>query len=70
MSHYCRSPDAPYAVQHAGMKALVLLAALMLAAIATAPAAEKDARIFEMRTYYAAPGKLDDLHKRDRKSVV
>ena len=27
-------------------------------------AAEKDTRCFEMRVYYAAPGKLDELHKR------
>ncbi len=26
----------------------------------------KDTRLFEMRTYYAAPGKLDDLHARFR----
>ena len=29
-------------------------------------AAEKDTRCFEMRVYYAAPGKLDELHKRFR----
>ncbi len=29
-------------------------------------AADKDTRCFEMRVYYAAPGKLDDLHKRFR----
>jgi hypothetical protein len=29
-------------------------------------AAEKDTRCYEMRTYYAAPGKLDDLHARFR----
>jgi hypothetical protein len=28
--------------------------------------AEKDSRCYEMRTYYAAPGKLDDLHARFR----
>ena len=52
------------------MKALALLAALMLTAVIAAPAAEKDARIFEMRTYYAAPGKLDDLHKRFREHTT
>ena len=31
-----------------------------------APAAEKEARIFELRTYTTHPGKLDDLHKRFR----
>lgn len=36
--------------------------------VATMPvfAAEKDSRCFEMRVYYAAPGKLDELHKRFR----
>ncbi|MEM0970395.1 MAG: NIPSNAP family protein, partial [Verrucomicrobiota bacterium] len=29
-------------------------------------AESKDERVFEMRTYYAAPGKLDDLHARFR----
>lgn len=29
-------------------------------------AAENDSRVFEMRTYYAAPEKLDDLHARFR----
>lgn len=29
-------------------------------------AAEPDTRCFEMRVYYAAPGKLDELHKRFR----
>src|ERR1051325_11784123 len=29
-------------------------------------AAEKDARCYELRTYYAAPGKLDDLQARFR----
>jgi len=29
-------------------------------------AAEKDTRCFELRVYYAAPGKLDDLNKRFR----
>lgn len=51
------------------MKFVSLLAALMLPAI-TALAAEKDTRVFEMRTYTAAPGKLDDLHARFRNHVV
>lgn len=34
--------------------------------ILPASAAEKDTRVFEMRTYYAAPGKLDDMNKRFR----
>ena len=40
---------------------LTLLSALMLTA---AIAADKDTRCYEMRVYYAAPGKLDDLHAR------
>lgn len=47
------------------MKVLSLLV-LMLAASLTANSAEPDPRVFEMRTYYAAPGKLDDLHARFR----
>src|SRR5688572_24991404 len=48
------------------MKFVPLLATLMLAVTVAAVAAEKDSRVFEMRTYYAAPGKLDDLHARFR----
>ena len=51
------------------MKALIMLTvvalAITLVAIAAEPAA-KDSRIFELRTYYAAPGKLNDLHARFR----
>ena len=52
----------------AGMKLASLLttATCMLTAVFTAGAADKDERVFEMRTYYAAPGKLDDLHARFR----
>jgi hypothetical protein len=46
------------------MKPLMLLVSLL--AIATGAAAEKESRFFEMRTYYAAPGKLDDLQARFR----
>jgi hypothetical protein len=41
-----------------------LLAAMTLFMAAAAAAA--DGRIYEMRVYYAAPGKLDDLHARFR----
>lgn len=34
--------------------------------LSSAVAAEKESRFFEMRTYYAAPGKLDDLVERFR----
>ncbi|MDB6155660.1 MAG: family containing protein [Chthoniobacteraceae bacterium] len=48
------------------MKLLSLLATMMLTSLFTAQSAEKDSRVFEMRTYYAAPGKLDALHARFR----
>jgi hypothetical protein len=44
-----------------------LIACLIAAMAATiVSAAEKDSRCFEMRTYYAAPGKLDALNARFR----
>src|SRR5579872_670774 len=47
------------------MKILILLmtSALLLS---TGLAAEKELRFFELRTYHAAPGKLDELHARFR----
>jgi hypothetical protein len=48
------------------MNLLPIFAAFMLTTIATVTAAETDTRVFEMRTYYAAPGRLDDLHARFR----
>ena len=50
----------------AGMKALALFAATMLASTLTVSAADPDTRVFEMRTYYSPAGKLDDLHARFR----
>src|ERR1700740_1935085 len=47
------------------MKVLVSVLTSMLM-LTTAFAAEKETRCFEMRTYYAAPGKLDDLLARFR----
>jgi hypothetical protein len=38
----------------------------MALVLSTLHAAETDTRCFEMRTYYAAPGKLDELHARFR----
>ncbi len=38
--------------------------------LATAFAAETDTRCFELRVYYAAPGKLDDLHARFRNHTM
>jgi NIPSNAP len=49
------------------MKSAALLAILMITTAAvTARSAEKDTRVFEMRTYYTNPGKLDALHARFR----
>jgi hypothetical protein len=42
----------------------------LLALTLAAPAAEKDTRVYEMRVYYAAPGKLDALHARFRDHTV
>ena len=46
----------------------VILALLLLARTSTGLAAEPtaDTRVFELRTYYSPPGKLDDLHARFR----
>lgn len=52
------------------MKVTALLAILIFALPIAGHTAEKDARIFEMRTYYAAPGKLDELHARFRNHTV
>ena len=38
--------------------------------LSTLSAAEKDSRAFELRTYYAAPGKLDELHARFRNHTM
>jgi hypothetical protein len=47
-------------------RTLFVLCAVLTSMIpGTAPAAE-DTRVFEMRVYYAAEGKLDDLHARFR----
>src|SRR5438552_18720490 len=53
------------------MRLLVFLSFAALSGLATmAGAAEKDTRLFEMRIYYAAPGKLDALHARFRDHTV
>jgi hypothetical protein len=50
---------------------LTLSAATVFASAAIVVAAEtKDTRLYEMRVYYAAPGKLDDLNKRFRDHTV
>lgn len=38
--------------------------------IAPSPSLAKDSRCFEIRTYYAAPGKLEDLHARFRNHTM
>ena len=49
------------------MKALLTLGvALMTTVATTVGSAAEDTRVFEMRTYYANPGKLTDLHARFR----
>ena len=51
------------------MKLAPAVAAACLAA-AVAPAAEKDTRVYELRIYTAAPGKLDALNARFRDHTV
>jgi hypothetical protein len=51
------------------MRQLILLLVAMLVC-SVAVGAEKESRVFEMRTYYAAPGKLDDLNARFRNHTV
>src|SRR5690242_4596541 len=45
---------------------LTLIAIAPLFTLQPARAAEPDTRVYEMRVYYAAPGKLDALHARFR----
>ncbi len=54
------------------MRRLLPLLALapLVALITDAPAAEKEARVFEMRTYYAPSGKLDALNDRFKNHTV
>ena len=52
------------------MKSALLLPLTMLSTAFAAVAAEKDTRVFEMCTYYAAPGKLDALNSRFRDHTV
>jgi hypothetical protein len=50
----------------------LLLSAVVLLAASPAPAADKDkdSRVYEMRTYYAEPGRLDALNARFRDHTV
>ena len=43
-----------------------LAGATVLSAEEKGASVAKDSRVFEMRTYYAAPGKIEDLHARFR----
>lgn len=52
------------------MMRYALTMALALGITTVANAAEKDTRVYEMRTYYAPPGRLDDLHARFRNHTV
>jgi NIPSNAP len=38
--------------------------------LAPSPSLSKDSRCFELRTYYAAPGKLEELHARFRNHTI
>src|SRR5438876_9294355 len=44
----------------------VLASVFLLPSLQEARAADKDERVYELRTYYAAPGKLDALNARFR----
>ena len=49
----------------------VLFTLLAFLSLMSAPAAEaKNSKVYEMRTYYAAPGKLEDLHNRFRNHTL
>lgn len=52
------------------MKFLTALAALTLSAALIAAAKSKDTKVYELRIYHAAPGKLDDLNKRFREHTT
>ncbi|HXI52954.1 MAG TPA: NIPSNAP family protein [Candidatus Saccharimonadales bacterium] len=48
------------------MKSIIPLSFILAIAMNTFPLSAADTRCFEMRTYYAAPGKLEALHARFR----
>jgi len=62
--------NAPAALFNGGMTRRTFLLTTMLATSLPAFAGDSDMRLFEMRTYYAAPGKLDDLLARFRNHTV
>ena len=49
---------------------LLFLCAAVCACAGTGISAEKETRFFELRTYYAAPGKLDELQARFRNHTL
>ena len=44
-------------------RAVAAIALALLAMLGTTQAGEKAERVYEMRTYYAPEGRLDDLHR-------
>lgn len=52
------------------MKILAIFAALAAMAFTSLMAAETSAPVYEVRVYYAAPGKLDELHARFRNHTL
>lgn len=52
------------------MKLSLLLTGMLMFAATMADAADAPARVFEMRVYYAAPGKLDELNARFRNHTL
>jgi hypothetical protein len=52
------------------MTTRALIAATLLATAGLAVAAEQDTRVFELRTYHAAPGKLENLQARFRDHTI
>ena len=44
--------------------------ATQLGTFAPSPSLAKDSRVFELRTYYAQPGKLEEIHKRFREATL
>src|SRR2546425_429879 len=52
------------------MKKFVLGSLIGMAMATLTQAADKETPVYELRTYYAAPGKLDDLHARFRNHTM
>jgi len=54
----------------ASVGALIAVVAVSMAAQSGGNSVAKDSRVFEMRTYHTAPGKLEDLQARFRNHTV